>query len=130
MQLAPVCFEQSPRKSLWAIVPEFFIAVMEERLQQLEEQARRFAQEVAAARAHFAAEQELEHLKEENSRLRQAVIRYAVACAQVDLQVAIVRARGGDGPASDESLKSLMAEEAESSRLLRHIAKELQQPEQ
>jgi regulator of replication initiation timing len=102
---------------------------MEERIDQLEEEARRLGREVAALRGHFRAEQEIEQLRAENAHLREVVVRYAVACAQVDLQVAIVRARGGESAAADESLKTLMAEEQDASRVLRDIAKQLQQAE-
>ncbi len=100
---------------------------MEERINQLEEDARRLGREVAALRAHFRAEQEIEQLRNENARMREAVVRYAVACAQVDLQVAIVRARGADGNSAEDSLKTLMAEESDASRIIRDLAKELQQ---
>jgi hypothetical protein len=102
---------------------------MEERIDQLEEDARRLGREVAALRGRFRAEQEIDQLRAENTRLREVVTRYAIACAQVDLQVAIVRARGGDSAASDESLKTLMAEEQDASRVLRDIAKQIQQAE-
>ncbi|MGC4046166.1 MAG: hypothetical protein QM758_20445 [Armatimonas sp.] len=102
---------------------------MEERINQLEEEAHRLGREVAALRAHFRAEQEAEQLRAENTRMRESIVRYAVACAQVDLQVAIVRARGTDGTAAEDSLKNLMAEESDASRILRDLAKELQQAE-
>ena len=101
---------------------------MDERIKQLEADAERLMREVVAVRAEVTAAQENESLRTENEALRAAVVRYAVACAQVDLQVALVRARGDSGTA-DTNLKVLMDEEAASSRVLRDLAKSLQTPE-
>ena len=101
---------------------------MDEKITQLEADAARLTREVASLRAQFAAEREAESLRAENESLRAAVVRYAVACAQVDLQVALVRARG-ESSAADSNLKSMMDEEAASSKVLRELAKTLQAPQ-
>jgi regulator of replication initiation timing len=99
---------------------------MDERIKQLEADAERLMREVASVRAQVTAAQETETLRTENLALRTAVTQYAVACAQVDLQVALVRARGDSG-AADSNLKSLMDQEAAASRVLRDLARTLQE---
>lgn len=89
---------------------------MDEKIRQLEADAARLSREVESVRARFSAEREVETLRAENESLRAAVVRYAVACAQVDLQVALVRARG-ESSAADANLKSMMDEEAASSKV-------------
>lgn len=117
---------------------------MEERIEQLEaeaerliarleEEARRLLSEVTALRQQWDASQERDHLRSENEQLRarcgqlqEAVVRYALACAQVDVQVAMMRARGESRDGVIENLRKSMDEEAAASQALRDLAKELQ----
>lgn len=99
---------------------------MEERLQELESQAQRLQQEVAALRIQFTEHQQLDSLKSENQLLRQAILRYALACGDVDLQMALVRSRHERSAVSMENLKKATDEEEAASRALRDIAQSLQ----
>jgi hypothetical protein len=99
---------------------------MEERLQELEDQAQRLQKEVAALRLQFTEHQQLDSLKSENQLLRQAILRYALACGDVDLQMALVRSRYERNQMSMDNLKKATDEEEAASRALRDIAQSLQ----
>lgn len=100
--------------------------MMEERLSELEREAERLRQDVSALRAHFTERQQLDALKAENQMLRQAILRYALACGAVDLQMALVRSRHERTGESVEHLKAATDEEETASRALRDIAQALQ----
>ena len=99
---------------------------MEQRLTQLENQAEQLRNEVTALRAQFTEHQQLDSLKAENQLLRQAVLRYALACGDVDIKMALVRSRHDRNLASMDDLKEATDEEEAASRALRDIAQSLQ----
>jgi ribosomal protein S12 methylthiotransferase accessory factor YcaO len=99
---------------------------MEQRLAQLENQAEQLRDEVVALRAQFTDHQQLDSLKAENQLLRQAILRYALACGDVDLQMALVRSRHERNQTSMDSLKTATDEEEAASRALRELAQSLQ----
>ncbi|WP_395144481.1 hypothetical protein [Armatimonas sp.] len=99
---------------------------MEERLVELEREAERLRQDVAALRSHFTERQQLDALKAENQLLRQAVFRYALACGAADLQMALIRSRHERTGESVLQLKQATDEEEAASRALRDIAQSLQ----
>ena len=99
---------------------------MEDRLAELEREADRLRQEVGALRSHFSDRQQLEGLMAENHRLRQAILRYALACGAADLQMALVRSRHERTGESFEQFKKAEEEEEAASRALRDIAQSLQ----
>ena len=73
---------------------------MEERLVYLENQAEQLRRDVALLRTQLTEHQQLESLKAENQLLRQAVLRYALACGDVDLKMAMARSRHESSPES------------------------------
>ena len=103
---------------------------MEERLTQLEAEAQRLRQDIAALRGHFVESQQLESLKRENLAMRQAILRYSIACGAVDLQMALLKARHERTPEALEQLKEASTEEEAASRYLRTLAQQLQMAEQ
>jgi hypothetical protein len=100
--------------------------MIEERLGDLEREAERLRQDVAALRSHFSERQQLDALKAENQTLRQAILRYALACGSVDLQMALVRSRHERTGGSVDQLKFATDEEEAASRALRDLAQTLQ----
>jgi hypothetical protein len=103
---------------------------MEERLVYLENQAEQLRQDVALLRTQFTERQQLDLLKAENQLLRQAVLRYALACGDVDLKMAMARSRHESSPESLASLKQATDEEKDASRNLRELAQSLKMAEQ
>ena len=100
----------------------------EERLEQAEREVARLAQSLSDLRheseTHRAQASESISVTE---ALREAVVRYAVACGAVDVQVAMLRARGSEGREyAMESLRHAMEEQTEASNALRLLAKSLQ----
>lgn len=100
--------------------------MIEDRLGELEREAARLQQDVAALRSHFSERQQLDALKAENQTLRQAVLRYALACGAVDLQMALVRSRHERTGESVNQLKLATDEEEASSHALRELAQHFQ----
>lgn len=99
---------------------------MEERLIQLEAEAERLRRDIDALRVHFVESQQLARLQAENLALRQAILRYAIACGSVDLQMAMLKARHERTPESMDQLKLATDEEEAASRALRDLAQQLQ----
>jgi hypothetical protein len=92
---------------------------------QIEAEVRRLTTELEEMRGRWEHEREQTDLRTEFETLRDAVLRYAIACGQVDLQVAILRARGDDGDIT-ENLRRSLEEQNESSMALRTLARSLQ----
>jgi hypothetical protein len=99
---------------------------MENRLIELEQEAEHLRQGVAALRAQFSERQELDRVKAENQLLRQAILRYALACGAVDLQLALFKSRHERTSEGADQLKRATEEEEAASRALRDIAQSLQ----
>jgi hypothetical protein len=100
--------------------------MMEERLVELERESERLRQNVVALRSHFEERQQLDALKVENQTLRQAILRYALACGSMDLQMALYRSRHEHTGENADQLKVAKEEEADASRALRDLAQTLQ----
>ena len=77
-------------------------------------------------RAEWIARRKNDTLAQQNVRLREAVLRYAVACAQVDLQKAMLQARNEGRDLLLEGLKHSLDEEERASHELRELAKAIQ----
>jgi hypothetical protein len=103
-----------------------YVEFMEQRLVELENQAEQLRQHVLELRVQFEEHQQLGALKAENQLLRQAILRYALACGAVDLQMALVRSRHERNPESVEQLKQATDEEEAASRALRDLTQSLQ----
>lgn len=100
--------------------------MIEDRLVELERETERLQRDVVALRTHFSERQQLDALKAENQVLRQAILRYALACGAVDLQMALVRSRHERTGESVDQLKLATDEEEAASRGLRELAQTLQ----
>jgi predicted nucleic acid-binding Zn-ribbon protein len=99
------------------------------RLSAVETDAARLRDEAAALRRDWERRQaEAEDLREEYDALRESVLRYAIACGAVDVQMAMLRARPTEGreEAAMESLRRAMEEQNEASDALRALARALQ----
>lgn len=99
---------------------------IEKRLTALEQFAERFQRDVIELRDDWEQERNAASLKAENEALREAVLRYAVACGAVDLQVAMLRARGEAREDVRENLQRCIEEQTEASNALRALARRLQ----
>lgn len=104
--------------------------MMEERLIQLEAEAERLQQDIADLRTRFIQDQQLEILERENRAMRQAILRYSIACGTVDLQMALLKARHERTPEALDQLKEATLEEETASRSLRDLAQQLQMAQQ
>jgi len=99
----------------------------ESRLSESEALLERLQEDVFRLREELSQEHSEDSLQLEYDILREAVLRYAIACGAVDVQVAMLRARGeGSGPDAAESLRRAMEEQTESSNVLRSLARTLQ----
>lgn len=103
---------------------------MEERLVELEREAERLRQDVAALRSHFTERQQMDALRAESQTLRQAILRYALAYGAVELQMALMHSRHERTPDALEQLKQATEEEAAASRALCTLAQSLQMASQ
>jgi chromosome segregation ATPase len=65
-------------------------------------------------------------LQTEYEALRDAVMRFAVACGAVDVQVAMMRARGDSSGEVAENLSRSLEEQTEASNALRALARAFQ----
>jgi hypothetical protein len=99
---------------------------MEERIIQLEAEADRLRQDVEALRQQFVQAQLAERLLKENERLNEAILRYAIACGAVDVQMAMMRARNENRDDVMANLKIATDEEEAASKVLRELAQEYQ----
>ena len=99
---------------------------LESRLRELEMQAQRLQSEVQRLREDWG--RETQRITDENTELREAVLRYAVACAAVDVQVALLRARGESNAEILEGLQKCTDEQTEASNALRALARRMQEP--
>jgi hypothetical protein len=100
----------------------------EERLARSEAQLESLRLEIQSLREDWENKQEHSQgaLQQDYEILREAVLRYAVACGAVDVQVAMLRARGTGDEAAD-SLRRAMEEQTDASNVLRALARTLQQ---
>ena len=98
---------------------------LESRLNQLESEAQHLRDEIGKLRADWE-QQTTVRQSDEHAQLRQAVLRYAVACAAVDVQVALLRARGETNKEAIEHLQKCTDEQTEASNALRALARHLQ----
>lgn len=99
----------------------------ETRLGETEALLERLQQDVFQLREELSQERSQDTLQLDYDILREAVLRYAIACGAVDVQVAMLRARGeGSGPDAAESLRRAMEEQTEASNVLRSLARTLQ----
>src|SRR5687768_11181204 len=90
----------------------------ETRLGETEALLERLQQDVFQLREELSQEHSEDSLQLDYDILREAVLRYAIACGAVDVQVAMLRARGeGSGPDAAESLRRAMEEQTESSNV-------------
>lgn len=64
-------------------------------------------------------------LQAELDAIRDAVLRYAVACGAVDVQIAMMRARGDSNGEVAENLSQSLEEQTEASNALRALARTL-----
>jgi hypothetical protein len=67
-------------------------------------------------------------LQLELDAIRDAVLRYAIACGAVDVQIAMMRARGDSSGEVAENLSRSLEEQTEASNALRALARTLQSP--
>jgi hypothetical protein len=95
---------------------------------QIEAEVRRLTSELEEMRSRWEQEREQTDLRTEYETLREAVLRYAIACGQVDVQVAVLRARGDASGDITESLRQSVEEQGEASMALRALARSLQAP--
>lgn len=99
----------------------------ETRLAFAEAEAARLSESVAALRAEWELRREDERgLRVAYDELRDAVLRYAVACGAVEVQVAMMRARGDGGGELAENLRRSIEEQTEASNALRALARTFQ----
>jgi hypothetical protein len=98
---------------------------IEARIAALEADAEQFATSVRTLKQDWATQQEALSLQGSYEEMRQAILRYGVACAQVDVQTAMMRARSESRDGLIESLRAAMDEEAAASLALREIARRL-----
>jgi chromosome segregation ATPase len=96
---------------------------------QIESEVRRLTSELEAMRGRWEQEKEQTDLQTEFETLREAVLRYAIACGQVDVQVAVLRARGDTSGDITENLRRNLEEQNEASMALRALARSLQNPD-
>lgn len=99
---------------------------MEERITQLEIEADRLKKEIEILRSQFEQGQRADRLELENALLKEAILRYAIACGQVDVQMALVRARNENRDDVMTNLKAATDEEEAASKVLRDLAQEFQ----
>jgi hypothetical protein len=99
----------------------------ETRLSESEAQLERLREDITLLRDELSQEQSQDHLQSDYEILREAVLRYAIACGAVDVQLAMLQARGeGAGPEAADSLHRAMEERTESSNVLRSLARTMQ----
>lgn len=102
------------------------IADLEKQIRETQDAIQRIKDDWTAARADVPFPTDREPAADEAARLREAVLRYAIACAAVDLQVAILRARGETHGESIQNLQRCTDEQTEASNALRLLAREIQ----
>lgn len=97
----------------------------ERRLERLERDAARLQQSANELRAQWQQSQQTQNeAAQVTEALREAVLRYAVACAATEVQAAMLRARG-DGTDAAENLRRCVEEQTEASNALRALARTL-----
>ncbi len=99
------------------------LRVFDDRIAQLEGEAETIRNRIASVRSDFDRFTEVEQLRAENELMKQAILRYAVACGSVDLQVVLLRARG-DSIATMENFQRVTEEQNDASNALRTLARE------
>src|SRR5690348_8480837 len=89
----------------------------------IEAEVRRLTTELDEIRNRWEQEQKKDEtdLRSEYETLREAVRRYAIACGQVDLQIAVLRARGDANGDIIENLRRSLEEQNEASLALRAL---------
>jgi len=92
----------------------------------IEAEVRRLTAELDEIRSRWEQEKDETDLRSEYETLREAVRRYAIACGQVDLQVAVLRARGDASGDITDNLRRSLEEQSEASMALRSLARSLQ----
>jgi chromosome segregation ATPase len=99
----------------------------EARFADMEAEIARLTAELRALRAEWERTRGGRgELQAEFDALRDAVLRYAVACGAVDVQIAMMRARGDSSGEVAENLSRSLEEQTEASNALRAFARALQ----
>jgi chromosome segregation ATPase len=96
----------------------------ERRFAEIEAELARLEAEVRELRADWHYDQEAGDLQAQYAALREAVLRYAVACGAVEVQIAMMRARGAGGDVADNLQRSIEEQNA-ASDALRSLARTL-----
>lgn len=95
----------------------------EDRLSRIEAESENLHNNVALLRAEWENTKLRQgDIRSAYEELREAVLRYAVACAATDVQVAMLRARGENSEAA-ENLRRCVEEQTQASDALRSLAR-------
>lgn len=124
---APVRTADSMRRPDASTTKSDIVPSIPQRIAQTEAELERLRLQLQELRHDWERESANE-LRGQLEAMREAVLRYSFACAEVDMRLALIRARADDTVEAAEILRRSLEEQTAASDELRRLARTLHQP--